>query len=405
MTLIIQQIQQSITALLPSVIEWRRDFHQHPELSNREERTSGVVEEILRQSGVNDIQARVAHHGVVALIHGAHPGPCVALRADMDALPVTEQTGLPYSSNDPGVMHACGHDCHTAILLGVAHVLAGLRAHIHGSVKLIFQPCEEGAPPGEEGGAALMVKEGVLENPAVSALFGLHINPLLETGHLTFCPGGAVAAVDSFTVTVQGKQTHAAYPWEGDDPIVAASHIVLALQTIVSRMIDTRETAVVSVGSIQGGNRWNIIPGQVTLTGTIRTHNGEVREKILQALRRIATKTAESHGVTALVDTHFYGPVVWNDHGLVEQAVPVLREVFGKEHVRHVPPAMHGEDFAYFAGKVPGFFFKLGVGNKNIGAVNMLHTPNMILDEDAIPIGMQAMSLLALNHLNPSLFE
>lgn len=395
----LNRVQSLVKKINPQVIEWRRDFHQHPELSNRESRTGRVIAEHLRAIGVDSIQTKIAHNGVVALIKGDHDGPCVALRADIDALPIDEQTGLPYASQNPGVMHACGHDCHTAMLLGAAKVLTQLKDEIHGTVKLIFQPCEEGAPAGEEGGAELMVKEGVLDNPKVSAIFGQHVNPLLETGKLGYTPEGACAAVDQFKIVIQGKQTHAAYPWKGIDPVVTTAHIVTALQTIHSRVVDTRETAVISIGKINGGARWNIIPNQVTMEGTIRTHNSDVRRQIQKTFRRIVNQTAASHGAKAQIDLIDYGPVMWNDLPLTNQMLSTLQSTAGAENVIKKKPTMGGEDFAFYSQKIPGFYYNLGVRNEDIGAVNMLHTPNMIVDENAFPLGIQTMTMLAINYL------
>jgi amidohydrolase len=396
---VLRRVQELTDRVSPEVVEWRRDFHAHPELSNREERTSRAVAERLKALGVDDIRTGVARYGIVALIRGEKAGPTVALRADMDALPVTEETGLPFASQNPGVMHACGHDAHTAILLGAAKVLSQVRDEIHGTVKLIFQPCEEGAPAGEEGGASLMVKEGVLENPDVSAIFALHVSPEIETGKLSYGLGGVMAAVDQFRVEVRGKQTHAAYPWDGVDPIVASAHIITSLQTIVSRVVDTRDPVVVTVGIVNGGTRWNIIPDFVTLEGTIRTHNKEVREKVRAAFERIVRLTAESHGATAKITFNDYGPVTWNDPDLGRLLLPTLNRVAGEGNVIEVRPEMGGEDFAYFAQKVPGFYIHLGIRNEKIGPVVQLHSPRLIVDEDALPLGVRVMTMMALDYL------
>ncbi|MBD3267670.1 amidohydrolase [bacterium] len=395
-----QKVNHLVEAITQDVIAWRRDFHAHPELSNREERTAQTIAAILQNIGVDDRQTQIAHHGVVACIKGNHPGPCVALRADFDALPVTEQTDLPFASQNSGVMHACGHDCHTSILLGAAHVLAQLRDRIHGTVKLLFQPCEEGAPAGEKGGAPLMIEQGVLNNPNVETVFALHIDPLLDTGNLSYTPGGHSAAVDIFDITVHGKQSHAAYPWDGVDPIVAAAQIVSAVQTIVSRVLDIRETAVVSICQINGGARWNILPDRVTLTGTIRTHDEQVRAKIHQTLERIIHQTAAAHGASAGINIQYYGPVLHNDRELAARMLPSLQNVVGKQHVHTIPPTMHGEDFAYFAQNLPCLYFNLGVHNQKLGPPTTLHSPNLLVDEAALPIGVKAISMLALDYLN-----
>ncbi|MDX9755401.1 MAG: amidohydrolase, partial [bacterium] len=294
-------IQALVEQITPSVIHWRRDFHRYPELSNREEQTGMKLVAALKEMGIEELQYPIAQHGVTALIHGQGEGPCIALRADMDALPVEEQTGLPFASCHPGVMHACGHDCHMAVVLGAAFVLQQIKDTFPGTIKILFQPCEEGAPPGEIGGARLCIRDGVLQDPLVQTIFGLHINPLLECGRLSYYPGGYAAAVDQFEITVQGKQTHAAFPWEGRDPVVAAAAIVMAVQTLVSRLVDARDSAVLSIGKISGGSRWNIIPDTVTLTGTIRTHKPAEREAILQDFQHIVHHTDESHHTTATI--------------------------------------------------------------------------------------------------------
>ncbi len=396
-----QERVQTLTNRIESkVVEWRRHIHTNPELSNREENTAAYIAERLKTIGVDDIQTGVARHGVVAMIHGKHSGPVVALRADIDALPVTEQTGLPFASQNEGVMHACGHDAHTAILLGTAHVLNQMRDAIHGSVKLIFQPAEEGAPLGEKGGASLMIEENVLKNPDVSAIFALHVNPESETGKVGYRLGGLLASVDQFKVTIHGQQTHAAYPWKGVDPIVTAAHVVTALQTIVSRTIDTREPAVVTVGVIQGGQRWNIIPDDVVLEGTVRTHSDEVRKRIRKAFDRIVNTVCETHGATADIIFHDYGPVTHNDFELGRMMIPTLKKVTGPDKTMEIKPVMGGEDFACFAQEIPGFYVFLGVRNERIGAVHPLHSPRFIADEAALPIGARLLSHLALDYLN-----
>ncbi len=396
---VVNRVSELTDQAMEQVLDWRHHIHRHPELSNRETETGKYIAEQLREIGVDDMETGVAHNGVIALIKGKHPGPCVGLRADIDALPVTEQTGLPFASENEGVMHACGHDCHTAMLLGTAKVLSQMRDEIHGTVKLIFQPCEEGAPAGEEGGASLMAKEGVLKDPDVSAVFGMHVNPEIETGKFGYVLGGAMAAVGKFRVEIKGKQTHAAYPWHGVDPVVTSAHVITALQTIVSRVVDTREPAVVTVGIVKGGTRWNIIPDSVVLEGTIRVHSDQVSEQVNEAFKRIIQKTAESHGATATIEMSSYGPVTWNDPALGKQMLPTLEQVVGDTNVVEVKPSMGGEDFAYFAQEVPGFYFLLGVRNEEIGAVHPLHSPNMVVDEAALPNGVRAMSTVALDYL------
>ena len=396
---VLSQVEQLAKQVAPAVVAWRRDIHAHPELSNREKRTAALVAEQLKAMGVDEIKTGVAHHGVVGLIRGTRPGPTVALRADMDALPIREQTGLPYASQNPGVMHACGHDAHTAILLGTAKVLTQMRDHLPGTVKLVFQPAEEGAPKGEEGGAKLMIEEGVLRDPDVAAIFGLHIGPDLEAGKIAYRYGGLLASVDHFRLTITGKQSHAAMPWQGTDPIVAAAHVVTAIQTIASRKIDARQPVVVSVGIIRGGEAWNIIPEQVALEGTIRTHDEEVRRQAAKEFARIVHHTAAAHGAKAKIDYEAYGPVTWNDPALGKRMKPSLVRAAGAAGVVEAQPIMAGEDFAHYAQKVPGFFVFLGVRNEAIGAVHALHTPKLMIDEAALPLGVRTMSLFALDFL------
>jgi amidohydrolase len=323
----------------------------------------------------------------------------------MDALPIQEQTGLPFASQNAGVMHACGHDAHTAILLGAAKVLVQMRDRIHGSVKLLFQPAEEGPPAGEEGGAKLMIKEGALENPPVSAIFGLHINPELQAGKLSYRFGALLAAVDRFEIIVTGKQSHGGMPWQGVDPIVAAAHIITALQTIPARHIDARQPVVVSVGVVRAEGAWNIVPDRVQLLGTVRTHDEEVRRQVNEQFHRTVRQTAAAHGTKAEIVYGDYGPVVFNDPELGASALESLRRAAGDENVVESKPIMGGEDFAHYARKVPGFFFFLGVRNEEIGAVHALHTPKMTIDEAALPLGVKAMATLALDYLSRSKAE
>ena len=396
---LLDRVGQLSKQVAPKVIQWRRDFHAHPELSNREERTGRVVAELLREIGVDDVKTGVAHHGVVALIRGSRPGPTVALRADMDALPIQEDTGLPYASQNKGVMHACGHDSHTAMLLGAAQVLVKLRDDVPGTVKLIFQPAEEGVPPGEEGGARLMVKEGVLRDPDVAAIFGLHVHPELETGKLAYRYGGLLASVDRFKVEVTGKQSHAAMPWQGVDPIVASAQIITALQTIASRKIDARKPVVVSVGIIRAGQAWNIIPQQVVMEGTVRAHDVDVRRQAAKEFQRIVRQTANALGTTVKITYGDYGPVTWNDPELGKRVKPTLVKVAGAENVVESPPIMGGEDFAHYAQEVPGFYYFLGARDEKSGVVYNLHNPKLVLDEAAFPLGVRAHVMMAIDYL------
>ena len=383
----------------PAVVAWRRDFHAHPELSNREERTARIVAEELRGRGVDDVRTGVARHGVVALIRGRKPGGTVALRADMDALAIHEQTGLPFASRNEGVMHACGHDAHTAILLGVARVLVEMRDEIRGTVKLIFQPAEEGSPMGEEGGAKLMIKEGVLERPKPSAIFGLHVATDLKTGQIGYRFGTSYASVDHFRVTITGKQSHAAFPHQGEDPIVAAAHVITAIQTISSRHIDARRPVVVSVGIVQAGTAWNIIPGQAVLEGTVRTHDEKVRRQVTEYFRRTVENTARAHGTTAAIEMDDYGPALWNDAALGKRMLPSLARVAGGSNVVEIEPIMGGEDFGHYARQIPGFFLSLGVRDPSAAATVYPHTPQFVLDEAALPIGVRLLASLAIDYL------
>jgi amidohydrolase len=396
---IVDRVAELSKQVTPAVVEIRRDLHAHPELSNREERTGQVVAKRLKEIGVDDLQTGVARHGVVALIRGGKPGPTVALRADMDALPILEQTGLPFASQNRGVMHGCGHDCHVAMLLGAAEVLAQMRDVIPGTVKLIFQPAEEGVPPGEEGGARLMVEEGVLADPDVAAIFGMHVNTELETGKIAYRFGGLMAAVDRFKVTIRGKQSHAAMPWKSIDPVVTSAHVITAIQTIASRKVDAREPVVVTVGIIRAGEAWNIIPEEVVMEGTIRSHDVDVRRLAVREFKRIVEATAAAHGAKAEIVFDDYGPVVFNDPRLGAGAKVSLERAVGKENVVEAQPVMGGEDFAQYVAKIPGFYVFLGVRNEAIGAVHALHTPYMIVDEAAFPLGVRAHCLMALDFL------
>lgn len=394
--------------ILPQVVAWRRDFHQHPELGNRERRTAKVIADILSKLGY-EVKTGVAHTGVVAVLKGTKPGPVVALRSDMDALPVTEQGTLPFKSTEKamwngqevGVMHACGHDNHMAILLGVATELARLQSQLPGTIKLIFQPAEEGAPAGEEGGAEMMVKEGILENPRVDAVFGLHVFPF-PAGHIVYRAGPLMASGDSFRITVKGRQTHGAVPWGGVDPIVIGSQIVLALQTIVSRNVNITEApAVVTVGMFNAGNRSNIVPDTAELVGTVRTFNEGVRKGIQRRVTDIATKLAEAAGGSAEVSYSLGYPVTVNDPALTERMVPTLARVAGADKIRVGPLTGTAEDFSYFQQKVPGLFFFLGVTplDQDPATVPQNHSPLFFADESALPVGVKALTNLALDYM------
>ena len=404
------EIDRRSAAVMEKVTAWRRDFHQHPELSNRETRTAGVVAAHLRGLGM-EVRTGVAHTGVVGVLRGGRPGPVVALRSDMDALPVSEEVSLPFASRarttfngqDVGVMHACGHDLHMAILMGAAEVLAGLRQTLPGTVVFIFQPAEEGAPAGEQGGAPMMITEGVLENPAPGAIFGLHAFSRIPTGRLDYRPGPLMASSESFRIVVRGRQTHGALPWRGTDPVVVAAQIVLGLQTIVSRQLDvTLAPAVVSVGMVRGGVRFNIIPDSVELVGTIRTFDGSMRTAIHERLRRTAESIAQSAGATA--DVTIAGgsnPVTFNDSALTERMVPTLRRVGGAAGVAMAQQTTTAEDFSAYQARIPGMFFFLGVTppESRMDTVPANHSPSFFADEAALPVGVRVMANLAVDWL------
>ena len=402
------QIDRLTQELTPQVVTWRRDFHQNPELGNREQRTSKIIAAELKRLGY-EVTTGVAHTGVVAVLRGGKPGPVVALRSDMDALPVTEQGDLPFKSTvktnwngqDVGVMHACGHDNHMAILLGAATIFARMKEQLPGTIKLIFQPAEEGPPVGEQGGAELMVKESVLENPRVDAIFGLHVFPL-STGTIEYRSGPMMASGDSFTIRIKGRQTHGAVPWAGVDPIVIGSQIVMALQTIVSRNVNITEApVVVTIGAFNSGNRFNIVPETAELQGTVRAFNEEVRKDIHRRIRDIATKTAEAAGGSAEITYGIGYPVTVNNPDLTERMAPTLRRVAGAENVRVGSLTGTSEDFAFFQQKVPGMFLFLGVTPRDRDAKTAPanHSPLFFADESALPVGVRVMANLALDYL------
>lgn len=402
-----ERIAAAAKKVEPAVIAVRRDLHQNPELGNRETRTAGVVAEKLRSLGI-EVTTGIAHTGVVGLLRGGKPGKVVALRADMDALPVTEQVDLPFASKvrttfngqDVGVMHACGHDAHVAILLGVAEVLAGMREELPGTVKFIFQPAEEGPPQGEEGGASLMVKEGVLDNPKVDAIFGLHVTSRYAVGEIAYRPEGMMAAVDSFKITVRGRQTHGAYPWLGVDPIVVAAQIVLGLQTIPSRQLDsTLAPSVVTVGAIHGGVRNNIIPDEVEMIGTIRSLDATMRDDIHARIRRTVENIAASAGATAEVRITTGYPITYNDPALTESILPALRR--SGANVRLVHAVLGAEDFSFFQKNVPGVFYWLGTrpASQTPEEAPSNHSPLFFLDESGLTLGVRSMAMVALEYL------
>ena len=402
------QIEARIPAVMPKVIAWRRDIHQHPELSNREVRTARFVADHLRALGL-EVTTGVAKTGVVGLLRGGLPGPVVALRADMDALPVKEMLDLPfksqerssYNGEDVDVMHACGHDAHTAMLMGVAEILTGMKAQLPGTVKFIFQPAEEGPPPGETGGAGDMVAEGVLDNPKVDAIFGLHVMPL-EQGSLWYRAGGLMASSDRLHIVVHGRGTHGAAPWGGVDPIAISAQIIDGLQTIVSRQIDlTNSPVVVTIGHIDGGIRYNIIPDRVVMDGTIRALDPEVQKDVNARVKRTTQLIAQSAGGEAEVEIENTAPVTYNDPALTERMLTTLRRV-GGDHVFTVQPTTLAEDFSKFQQKVPGMFFYLGVNQKGADPAKVArnHSPLFFVDEAALPMGVRVMANLAVDYLS-----
>jgi len=404
------RVDRSADQIESKVIQWRRHFHQYPELSNREFKTAEKIAAHLRQLGL-DVQTGVAHTGVVGLLKGGRPGPVVGLRADMDALPVTERVDVPFASkvrttyngHDVGVMHACGHDTHMAILMGAAEVLTSMKKDLKGSVKFIFQPAEEGAPNGEQGGARLMVKEGVLENPKVDAIFGLHVWATKEVGTIGYRPGGAMAASDGLRITVKGKQTHGSTPWTGVDPITVSAQILMGLQTIISRQTElTANAAVITIGSIHGGVRSNIIPDQVEMIGTIRTLNTDMQEKIHEKIRLTVTKIAESAGAVAEVRISKGYPVTYNDPELTAMMLPTLKAVAGTENVTLIDAITGAEDFSFYGKQIPGMFFFLGGMPKGTRPEEAAphHSPDFYIDESCLKLGLRSLSYLVLDYMD-----
>ncbi len=403
-------IDAAAAAVEAQVIAWRRDLHQHPELGNREFRTAGIVAEHLRACGFDELRTGVAHTGVVGLLKGALPGPVVALRADMDALPVTEKVELPFASKaralwngeEVGVMHACGHDCHVAILMGVATVLAGLRAHLRGSVKFIFQPAEEMPPEGEDGGAKMMIAQGALENPVPRAIFGLHVTSRLPLNVMGVRSGPTMASSDKLKITITGRQTHGAAPWLGVDPIVTAAQVVLGLQTIVSRGLDiTREPAVLTIGSIRGGNRENIIPDSVELRGTIRSFDEAMRDDIHERVTTLAEAISRGSRAGCEVCINKNYPVTVNHPELTAAMLPTLRRVAGDGQLEMVNKITGAEDFSFFQRVVPGLFFFLGIVPPGVQPAQAPsnHSPLFFADERALLLGVRALAHLAVEHL------
>ncbi len=405
-TALAARIDTAVARHAEEAVRLRRHIHQHPELGNREFETAALVAERLRALGYDRVETDVAHTGVVAVLEGGRPGPVVAVRADMDALPVTERTELPFASTvrteylgqEVGVMHACGHDIHTAVQLGLAAVLADLRDEIPGTVKLVFQPAEEGPPPGERGGAELMVEEGVLEDPRPAAIFGLHALPSMEVGELGYTVGPAMAAVDHFRIEIIGQQSHGARPEEGVDPVVTAAQVITALQTIRSRTLSPLAPSVVTVGIVRGGERFNIIPERVHLEGTVRTYDPAVRDAVERRMDEILAGITAAAGASYTLDYERGTPATINDPELSRRMAPTLERVAGGANVAELDPTMGGEDFAYFANEVPGFYYRLGTTASG-GSSGGLHTPTFTGDDGAVPVGMRAMANLVFDFL------
>jgi amidohydrolase len=390
------------------VIEWRHDLHQHPELSNREFETAEKIAKHLESLGF-EVKTGVAHTGVVATLKGDRPGKTVALRADIDALPVTERNDLPFKSEvvttflgtETGVMHACGHDTHTAILMGVAEVLTKNKHLLNGNVKFIFQPAEEGPPPGERGGASLMIEEGVLENPDVDAIFGLHINSSTPVGTIRYKPGGTMAAVERFVITVKGKGSHGSAPWTGVDPILISAKIIDGLQTIISReakLVD--EPAVITVGKITSGTRFNVIPESAEMIGTVRTLDPDMREMIIRRMKEMAPALAKAYGGDAEVEFQNNTAITYNDLELTADMLPTLQSLAGEDKVELVKATTGGEDFSFFQEKVPGFYFFLGGMTPGNTTPYPHHTADFMIDDDGMLLGVKSLSQLAIDYLN-----
>jgi amidohydrolase len=405
------EIQTKVKGIEQKVIDWRRDIHQNPELGNREVRTAAMVAKHLESLGM-EVITNVGITGVIGILKGSLPGPVIALRADMDALPILERTPVPFASKvktiyngkETNVMHACGHDSHVAILMGVAEILSGMQKDLKGTVKFIFQPAEEGAPKGEEGGAELMVKEGALKNPNVDVIFGLHINAQVEVGKITYRPGGMFAGVGDLKITVKGKSSHGAEPWSSVDPIVTSAQIINNLQTIISRNVNiTRNAAVVTIGSIHSGNRSNIIPEQVEMLGTVRTLSDADEKLIFNRIRQIATKTAEANGAEAIVELPYssHYPVTYNNLELTAKMLPSLQKSAGMSNVILVPAETGAEDFSFFANEVPGFYFYIGGLPKGQDPETSAshHTPDFFLDESGFILGVNAMVNLVADYM------
>ena len=403
-----REIDAATMKIMPKLIEWRRHVHQYPELSNREVKTAKYVEDHLRRLGL-EVRTGIAKTGVVGILKGAQPGPVIGLRADMDGLPVTERNSLPFASKETGeyngqrvgIMHACGHDTHVAMLMGTAEVLAGMKDKIRGTVVFIFQPAEEGPPAGEEGGAPLMVKEGVMDNPKIDAIFGIHINSQAEVGRILYKSGAAMASSDWFLIKIKGRQTHGAYPWLGTDPIAVATQIYTGLQMIVSRRSElTRSPVVITVGRINGGVRENIIPEELTMAGTIRTLDSGIQKDVHQKVRDTAQKIAESMGATAEVTIDTKTLVTYNTPELVKKMLPSLEKAAGKENVEETVWVTGAEDFSFFGEKAPSFYFVVGGMKKGQDRKTAAahHTPDFMIDDSRLDVGVKAFANIVFDY-------
>ena len=401
-------ILKDIASIEEQVIDWRHDFHQNPELSNREFQTAEKIAKHLKSLGL-EVKTGIAHTGVVAVLEGEKPGKTVALRADIDALPVTERNDLPFKSEvrteflgtETGVMHACGHDTHTAILMGVAEVLTKNKHLINGNVKFIFQPAEEGPPPGEKGGASLMIEEGVLKNPDVDAIFGLHINSATPVGTIRYKPGGTMAAVERFVVTVKGKGSHGSAPWTGVDPILISAKIIDGFQSIISREAElVKEPAVITVGKITSGTRFNVIPESAEMIGTVRTLDPDMREMIIRRMKEMAPALAKAYGGDAEVEFQNNTAITYNDLELTAEMLPTLQNLAGEDNVELVKATTGGEDFSFFQEEVPGFYFFLGGMTPENTTPYPHHTPDFMIDDAGMQLGVKSLTQLAIDYLN-----
>jgi amidohydrolase len=393
------EIKAAAERMTPALVETRRDIHKHPELGNHEVRTGRLVADRLKALGI-EVRYPVAKTGVVGILKGARPGPVVALRADMDALPIQETNDVPYKSEVPGVKHACGHDAHTTIVLATAEVLSKMRDRLPGTVVFLFQPSEEGPPAGEEGGAPLMIKEGALDDPKVQAIFGLHMDPDVNVGQVGWAAGPIWASADTFTIEVHGKTVHGAYPDTGLDPVPVAAEMVSALQLVVSRQTSAQSPKVLTIGQIHGGNRFNIIADKVMMEGTLRTLDAALRKDVKERMARTVKGVAEAHGTTATLSFRDGTPATINDQALTRASVPSLERALGKGNVIEVKPQMGAEDFAAYAEKVPGLYIKMGIRNEARGIVAKMHTPDWDIDEAVLPLGVRSMTTLVWDYLS-----